>query len=66
MAKVRARKRRSEKRRCFGSFLGYGPSVTDQVSGMPIPKSLAVKQRGGYVYRERSYGTRDDEQSRNS
>lgn len=32
-----------------GYEFGMGPKVTDAVNGDPIPKRLAVKQRGGWV-----------------
>jgi len=57
---MRAR-RQTLRPRCRGGnrWLGYGPHVTDAVSGLPIPKKIAVKQRGGYVDRRWSEGSRD-------
>lgn len=54
-----ARRRTFPKVRRIERPFGMGPQVKDQVSGVPIPLSLAVRQRGGWVSRDWRDNTRD-------
>lgn len=61
MARSKARRRPLPRWRDqrTGERVFRGPVVQDAVSGFSIPLELAVKQRGGWVDRRFSRGTRD-------
>jgi hypothetical protein len=59
MPRSPARKQPVPRNRTPGFEVGMGPKVNDAVSGIPIPKKLAVKQRGGWVDRKWAQGSRD-------
>lgn len=46
-----------------GNSYGYGVIVNDHVSGLPVPLSETVAQRGGRVSRKWADGTRDRHES---
>ena len=60
-----ARKRRIPRIRqtSRGNSFGMGVVVNDQVSGLPVPRQLTVKQRGGRVDARYSENTRDKPES---
>lgn len=54
-----ARRRPVPRMKTAAGYYGWGRQVTDAVSGLSIPRALAVPQRGGLVDRRWSEGSRD-------
>lgn len=53
------RRRPAPRMKTDAGYYGWGVQVTDAVSGLSIPRRLAVPQRGGMVDRRWSEGSRD-------